>query len=732
MKTSLYISIAVLPALVSGCGDDGGGNGGDATSSTTEASSTATVGTSSTSNGTSGTSADTTAGTNPTTDTTGGSSTGDPPIQGECGDFSPQRHAYFGELHLHTSNSFDSFIIGNDCYGPAEALDFAKNGSELDLAPFDENCQSIRTELPGTQRLRRTLDFAAVTDHAEFFGELGVCTDPQYSMPLGAGYNQGICQSTRLSADSEDPNAADAGIVAAGLYVNVLTSAMPEHFEMCDNADCAAALSDTWQASIAATEAANESCEFTAFIGYEYSAYPNASMLHRNVIFRGSEVPDAPVSYVEAWTAELLHDQLRADCLNNDAIDCDVLTIAHNSNASAGEMYADTTLVTSAADAQARADIEPLIEIAQAKGNSECISDFTGTDEFCNFESYYETPVCTGQPSDPEGCIPSCITPGNPAECASPYNYVRDILKLGLSVAAQNGGTNPYKLGIVGGTDNHNATSIVEEDQYYGHTGAVESRWDQVLGNDETVNAGDPMMFGPGALSVVWAQENTRASIFDALRNRETYATSGTRPVVRFFGGADMDANMCDSPTFAADGYAAGVPMGGELVGLEGAPSFGVFAAADPDICAPGMPCPDKLTTAAYLERVQIVKGWYTAGGEMRERVYDVACAYGDPVDGRCPEPPSDLLDESTCTPDLTQGAAELCTVWTDPNFEPDEQAFYYVRVLENPTCRWSTYHCNDNGVTCPQPEGSEFEGCCELQPSIQERAWTSPIWAKP
>ena len=728
MKTPLYICMASLPVLVGGCGDDNGSGSGDATS-TTEAGATASSTASTQATDTASTSASPTS----TTSTNGtSSSTGEPPVQGECDDYAADKHAYFGELHLHTSNSFDSFIIGNDCYGPAEALDFAKNGTALDLAPFDENCQSIRTELPGTQQLRRTLDFAAATDHSEFFGEMATCTDPQYSMPLAVGYNQPICQSTRLAADSEDPNAPDAAIVASGLFVGVLTSTMPEHFELCDDADCEQAARDTWQASIDATEEANESCEFTAFIGYEYSAYPNNSMLHRNVIFRGSEVPATPVSYVDAWTAEDLHDRLRADCIDNDDIDCDVLTIAHNSNASAGEMYADTSLVASAADAQARADIEPLIEIAQAKGYSECITDFTGTDEFCNFESYYETPVCTGQPSDPEGCIPECVSPGNPAECASPYNYVRDILKLGLAVAADNGGSNPYRLGIVGGTDNHNATSIVEEDQYYGHTGGVESRWDQILGNDEAVNAGDPMMFGPGALSVVWAEENTRASLFDALRRRETYATSGTRPVVRVFGGADLDSNMCDSQAFAADGYAAGVPMGGELVGLDTAPKIAVLAAADPDICGPDMPCPETLTTAAYLERVQVIKGWYTAGGEMRERVYDVACAFGDPVDGRCPAPPSDLLDESTCTPDLSRGAPELCAVWTDPDFDPDEQAFYYVRVLENPTCRWSTYHCNDNNITCPQPEGSEFEGCCQLQRSIQERAWTSPIWARP
>lgn len=736
MKIPLYICIASLPSLAFGCGDDASGgsdeSGTTGAGATTDAGATTATGTTQASVDETG-AADTTGAMDETGDESG--TTGDPPT-GECEDFAPDKRPYFGELHLHTSNSFDSFLIGNDCYGPAEALDFAKNGSEIELAPLDSNCESMRTELPGTTRLRRTLDFAAVTDHSEFFGELAVCTDPQYSMPLAQGYNQPICQSTRLAVDNEDESSVDATILAFGAYIGVLDSTMPEHFDLCDDADCTTGAGDTWQASIDATESANEQCEFTAFIGYEYSAYPNSSMLHRNVIFRGSEVPALPISYVDAITAEQLHDQLRAQCLDNDSIDCDVIAIAHNSNASAGEMYTDTSLVASAAAAQARADIEPLIEISQAKGTSECLSDFTGTDEFCDFESYYEQPVCTGQPSDPAECIPLCVSPGNPEACASPYNYVRDVLKLGLSVADENGGTNPYTLGFVGGTDNHNATSIVEEDQYYGHTGVVESTWDQLLGNNEDVNDGDPLKFGPGALTVAWAEENTRGAIFDALRSRETYATSGTRPVVRFFGAPELDEDMCDSATFASDGYAAGVPMGGELVGLADAPSFAVFAAADPDICAPGMPCPQTLTSAAYLERIQVIKGWVGEGGELMEEVYDVACAYGDPVDGECPAPPPDLLDEDTCTPDLTQGATELCTVWTDPDFDPEEQAFYYVRVLENPTCRWSTYHCNDNNVDvandCPLPADDPFAGCCQVQRSIQERAWSSPIWAKP
>lgn len=736
----MYICVASLPAFMFACGDDTSGGGGESgtTGSATltgTALPTGTTGTAgdATDNADSTGSADSTGGTQGTGDDTG--TTGEPPT-GECDDFTADKRPYFGELHLHTSNSFDSFLIGNDCYGPSEALDFAKNGSSLELAPLDANCQTMRDELPGTQQLRRTLDFAAVTDHAEFFGELTVCTDPQYSMPLAQGYNQAICQSTRLAADNEDPSSMDAAIIAFGPFFNELDSTTPQHFDLCDDADCAGAAADTWQASVAATEAANEQCEFTALIGYEYSPYPNSSMLHRNVIFRGSEVPSLPVSYMDADTAEQLHDQLRSQCINNDAIDCDVIAIPHNSNASAGGMFADTSLVAGAAAAQARADMEPLVEISQAKGTSECLSDFTGTDEFCSFESYYEQPVCTGQPSDPAECIPLCISPGNPVACASPYNYVRDVLKLGLSVAAENGGTNPYRLGVVGGTDNHNATSIVEEDQYYGHTGVVESQWEQMLGNDETINDGDPMKFGPGALTVAWAGENTREAIFDALRNRETYATSGTRPTVRFFGAPQLDAGMCDSATFAADGYAAGVPMGGELVGLAGAPSFGVFAAADPDICAPGMPCPEKLTTGAYLERIQIIKGWVDDSGEMLEEVYDVACAFGDPVNGQCPSPPPNLLNDNTCTPDLTQGAPELCTVWTDPDFDPDQQAFYYARVLENPTCRWSTYHCNDNNIdvdsVCPLPDDDPFAGCCQLERSIQERAWSSPIWARP
>ncbi len=333
-------------------------------------------------------------------------------------------------------------------------------------------------------------------------------------------------------------------------------------------------------------------------------------------------------------------------------------------------------------DAFFRASFEPLVEINQHKGDSECRPGVGGaTDEICGFEKLNRLQLFATV-SDPNQTFP-------------PLNYVRNALKEGL-VQEQTLGVNPFKLGLIGSTDTHNATPGATEEQDFGAFGhlGLRDHANPAYMLQRVTPAG--IEATPGGLAVVWAEENSRDALFAAMRRREVYGTSGSRPILRFFGGQEAGLH-CGDPNFVAAAYGGGVPMGGDIgpVRRTRSPRFGVLAFKDPGTAS---------SPGTQLQRMQIVKGWVDAAGQSHEKVFDVA---GNPPNG-------DDVDTATCTPSGT-GADSLCAVWSDPEFDASQRAFYYARVLESPTCRWSTYMCNAAGVDCANPATipTGYDECC-------------------
>lgn len=614
-----------------------------------------------------------------------------------CASFDPFRRPFFGDIHIHTRFSADAYIFGTRV-GPRDAYAFARGGA---IPVVDDDEGQTRTA-----QIDRPLDFAAVTDHAEFFGEVRVCETPSASV-----YDSHQCQLLRkVEAPGRQFDTTVAWLFPAGVP-------NPMHHAICaePGVDCAAASVSVWGDVRAAAEEAYDrtaACTFTSFIGYEYTASPAGRHLHRNVVFRNERVPPSVASYIETAAGGIpqgFWSAIEATCLNA-GIGCEAVIIPHNPNLSGGMQWADPA---DAAEALRRQTLEPLVELHQIKGNSECRFDRlaragAGTaDELCTFEQQAGADQTPGREPPPIDRYPR-------------RNMVRNTLKDGLAFE-QKLGVNPFRLGFVGSTDNHD-----------GAAGSVaEDGWAGGQGNNDASPArkiADQMRTNPGGLAVAWAEENSRDAIFSALARRETYATSGTRPVVRFFGG-DLAGVACRKPTFARDAYASGTPMGGELGAVRGgrSPRFAVWAAKDPG--TPEAPGTD-------LQRIQIVKGWVDARGKTHERVFDVAASAKNGAG----------VDPATCAPRGT-GARELCALWRDPRFKRSQHAFYYARVLENPTCRWSTRVCKAAGVDPFSPgcaaqataAGAAFAHCCLgpandafIAPVVQERAWTSPIWYRP
>ena len=611
-----------------------------------------------------------------------------------CASSASLRQPFFGDLHVHTRLSFDAFPW-NPPLGPRDAYLFAL-GNEVEIPPRDAAGNRLHA------KLARPLDFTAVTDHAEGFGETGVCMDPK-----SPGYLSPECILYRGDAQPAVSPEDAYLLFGAWFYGDPLPTAqtpMPVCF--LPGVDCQGADADLWQSIRDAAEEfydRTSACNFTTLVGYEWTGTPLGANLHRNVIFRNDRVPAHPISKTDTGPdpAELWN-RLGRECLERDGgsltedSGCDVLVIPHNPNLSAGQQFLDPA---SPENATLRAKFEPLVEIMQAKGTSECRTGLGTADELCDFEllsngTFFPFPR-------PEAAFGPEFTE---------RSFVRNVLKAGLALGRpQSLGVNPFRLGFVGATDSHFGTpGNTEEASFQGSHPSTASP-DQLLGEIEN---------NPGGLTVAWAEENSRDSIFEALRRRETYATSGTRPIVRFFGGWDYPKNLCKSDRFVEEGYAGGVPMGGFLAEPRqpGAPRFAVSVLKDP--------------AGSDLQAVQIVKGWVDASGATHEAIYDVA---GSRDDGASVEP-------STCAP-TGSGATSLCALWTDPSFDAGEPAFWYVRVLENPTCRWSTRYCQAHGVNpfdanCADEAsaaGSQYSACCDtdtvVRPVIQERAWTSPIW---
>lgn len=578
--------------------------------------------------------------------------------------FSAERNAYFGDLHVHTMYSFDAFIFGTTS-SPDDAYEFAKGGMITHPAGFD-------------MQLQVPLDFYGVTDHATYIGVLRAMADP----------NSPVSQHPIAEGMDRLGGALERGAKFQEILAFLLT---PEAAEVNDPAIRRSA----WADIIAAANRHNDPGNFTAFIGYEYTARaPDRGNLHRNVIFRGDSAPDLPLSRTDTMNPEDLWDWMDA----NREQGFESLAIPHNSNGSNGHMFALTDMSGRPLDdaySDQRMRNEPLVEITQVKGTSDTHPALSPNDEWADFE-IMPLRIATNLYSEPDG------------------SYVRQAFLNGLKMQAEEG-FNPFKFGVIGSSDSHNATYAGEEHDYWSKVALRDS--DGILRGSvpmpEPTADGERYVdtyfdtWSAAGLAGVWAEENTRESIYDAFRRKETFGTSGTRMKVRFFGGYDLpDA---DDENMLADSYAGGVPMGGDLIGEAGqAPSFIAWVAKDPN--------------GAALERLQIIKGW-VEDGETREEVYDVACSGGpvDPNTHRCPDNGA-RVDISDCSITDGVGTAELRASWQDPDFDPDQHAFYYVRGLENPTCRWSTWDAIRAGVE-PHPD---------LYPTIQERVWSSPIWVTP
>lgn len=599
-----------------------------------------------------------------------------------CTDFDASRQPYFGDLHVHTKYSLDA-NTQSTLTTPDQAYRFAK-GERLGIQPWRDG-EPLRS-----LQLDRPLDFAMISDHAELFGETYICNNP------GAdGYKSWQCKIYRHLPR-----------VAFYLF-NANAALRQSHLGFCgdDGIKCKEAASLPWQEMQRAADDHNDataSCEFTALIGYEWTGVTEgAGNLHRNVVFRNHIVPDLPISWIEG-SALHLWQSLDEQC-NESGSGCEALTIPHNSNISSGAMFdlsSDGKQPMTPEQYSLRKKYEPIVEMFQHKGASECyyapgiVKDELCAFEFLNNNSFFGNAM----PAPGDG-------------------YLRDVLKDGL-LAERDSGINPFEYGFIGSSDTHlGAPGAVSERIYHGHGGAGAPASKKV-----PPGLPDLLKYNPGGLAVVWAEENSRDALFEGMQRRETYATSGPRIITRFFGGWDYPQTMCDSRVFAQRGYQSGVPMGGilpEHQAKEGdaiAPVFAVSAMQDAGTAnTPGTP----------LQKVQIIKGWIDEQGEKHEQVYDIA---GDSTDAAS-------VDINTCET-TGPGHANLCTVWSDPDFDASQPAYYYSRVVENPTCRWSQRMCVDRKVDCSDKSTitKGMEGCCapEHRPVIRERAWSSPIWYKP
>ncbi len=616
-----------------------------------------------------------------------------------CNDFSEQRNAYFGDLHVHTSVSNDAYSFGVRVT-PDGAYRYAF-GDTIYL-PLGDNLEARPVKID------RPLDFAGVTDHAEFFGEAVLCFDES-----GPAYNNDFCNTFRTGTGREPA------------LLTKITAPIPlRDKETCgdDGELCGKAAESVWAQNIAAAEEWNdtsENCERTTFVAYEYSSFRMGNNLHRNVIFRNAVVPQRPVSYLDAIREWDLWRILRERCIDGSD-ECDVLAIPHNPNISNGRMFKVdypglSTIEEKAARAELRMAVEPIIEIMQHKGDSECRNGLPGVlggvDELCDFEKFEDLALSVKHGDEPVGdCYEGPLMDWKPnlgPTCLSRNSYVRYALTEGLVQEAEIG-VNPFKFGITASTDTHNGLAGgVNEKTFPGHLGKADASAEmrvqyrsEIAGNTSN---------NPGGLIGVWAEENTRDALFDSMQRKEVFGTSGPRIQPRFFGGWSLSKDLCSNPDMVSQAYKQGVPMGGDLPeNGSAAPSFLVSAVADVGTSElPGMP----------LQRLQVIKGWADAEGNHHQRIYDVA---GDANNGASVNP-------DTCMP-LGDGFAQLCAVWEDPAFDADQRAVYYLRAVENPSCRYSAWQC----LSLPEEDRPEDCANPQMAPVIQERAWSSPIWYTP
>lgn len=584
----------------------------------------------------------------------------------------PEKNAYFGETHIHTSWSVDAWVMGNRITGPDEAYKYAQGQTIKHPVGFD-----IKIDTP--------LDFMGVTDHSEYVGVTKQANTPgSYVSKLPAAKPM-IMKDPNSSAEQQQVFS----------YLLKLASSAPVKALMDPKIT-----GTVWKENVKIADENNKPGKFTAFCSYEWTAMPGNRNLHRNVFFRACDkVPDYPFSALDSTRPTDLWNWMDVQRKSGN----ELLAISHNANVSDGWMYpVDVDNTTGrpidAAWAASRDRNERLVEIKQGKGQSETHPLLSPNDEFASYELYQ---AILGLPAN-VGRIDHITG-----------SFARQAYKDGITMQDQRG-YNPYKFGMAGGSDSHNTGSPYRQDNFYGlHAQAdasVERRFAGVLIGGTM----DVRLENPGGLTGVWAEENTRASLWDAMYRKETFGVTGPRIKVRLFGGWGYNQDIAKANDWIKQSYAGGVPMGADLPpmpsgGKGTAPRFVIWAVKDPN--------------SANLDRIQVIKGW-TQNGQSLEKVFDVVWAGDrkpDKWSGRVPAIRSTVdLDKATYTNDV--GSAELKTVWTDPEFDASLHAFYYVRVLEIPTPRWTLIQAVKEGL--PPPNIVPLTG--------QERAWSSPIWYAP
>ena len=655
----------------------------------------------------------------------------DPPPKTTSG-YNEDRNVYFGDLHVHTKHSFDAYIFGTTAT-PDDAYEYAKG-------------KAIKHPLGYDMQLREPLDFYAVTDHGFLLGSVEGWADPNNGRPgTEPFHNLNAPENLTQESVAARSQLFQTYVRNIAAYSNIWTRTVAY---LTGDTARGSTIYDVdihrtaWKDVIKSAQRHNDPGNFTTFVAYEFTAsttrssntqdasrvkclltgngcgfdgtppFENAN-LHRNVIYKGNKFTVEPFTRLKSVNPEDLWSWM--DDLRSRGVD--TIAIPHNSNGSNGQMFEMENwegLPISTKYAEFRMRNEPIVEMTQVKGTSETHPILSPNDEWADFEIMWQR-VGNSSYSRPFG------------------SYVRQAYLDGLGMEEEGRG-NPYKFGMVGASDTHTGAISDDESDFHSKVGILDGdavargsvpisdeRVESLTGgqairqlafkkivernfNDAVFNT-----WGASGLAAVWAEENTRDSIFDAFRRKETYATSGSRIKLRFFGGYDLDATMLEKEDLIKEAYRKGVPMGQDLAPSEGkAPSFLIWAMRDKN--------------AAPLQRVQIIKGWVEqTTGRPFEEVIDVACSDGltpDPLTNRCPDNGA-LVDISDCSISSDRGTNEIKTVWTDESFDSAVKSFYYVRVLENPSCRWSTWDAVKNG-TKPRED---------LKQTIQERAWSSPIW---
>jgi hypothetical protein len=585
---------------------------------------------------------------------------------------------YWGDTHLHTSYSTDAGMMGNNL-GPEEAYRFAL-GEEV-VASHGERV-----------RLIRPLDFLVVSDHAENLGLAPFIAESNPEL-LKSEWGRAVHDLVKAG------NSRDA-------FQKWIGEAVTPGTDPIDNPKM---MRSVWDRQIAFADKYNDPGRFTALIGFEWTSIATNQApgnLHRVVIFkdgrdRASQV--VPFSAFDSADPEGLWEYMAR---YEEATGGSVLAIAHNGNVSNGLMFSVERLNGEPVDrayAEARARFEPLYEVTQIKGDGEAHPMLSPNDEFADYGTWDKSDIVGLNPKE---------------DWMLKYEYARSALQVGMQLEEKLG-VNPYKFGMIGSTDAHTSLATTREENFFGKAAHLEpeaNRWEHTIiaslsGNPELSSYSYESL--AGGLAAVWARENTREGLFNGMQKKETYATTGTRIIVRFFGGWDYGADEVYRPDAVAIGYRKGVPMGGDLPARPAgskAPVFMVGALKD--------------TWSGNLDRIQIIKGWIDDQGERQERIYDVAVSDGRAIgaDGRCRTPVGNTVDVADASYLNNIGEAELRAIWSDPDFNPKHRAFYYARVLEIPTPTWQAYDSKRFGV----------EMADDVPMFSQERAYTSPIWYTP